>query len=64
MRGDVRNHREKLGLRRISFANQFTIPDTACTSPQLACNYTDTWSSYPIQASRTSGFSYPLIHST
>jgi len=61
MRGD---HHEKLGFKRISCASQFTIPDTAGTSPNPACNYTDTKSSQPNQASRTPDFSYPLVSST
>jgi len=38
MRGDGANHHEKLGLKRLSCESQFTIPDTAGTSPDLACN--------------------------
>jgi len=64
MRGDGGNHHEKLGLKRISCASQFTIPDTAGRSPDPACNYTDTRSSQPNQASRTPDFSYPLVSST
>jgi len=64
MRGDGGNHHENLGLMRISCASQFTIPDTAGTSLDLACNYTDTRSSQPNQASRTPDFSYPLVSST
>jgi len=64
MRGDGTNHHGKLGLRRISCASQFTIPDGASTSPDPACNNTDTWSFQPNQASRTPDFSYPLISST
>jgi len=56
MRGEEGNHDEKLGLERISCASQCTIPDTAGTSPDPVCNYTDTWSSQPIQASRTPDF--------
>jgi len=63
-RGDGTNHHEKLGLKKISCASQFTIPDTAGTSPDPACNNTDTRSSRPNQASRTPDFSYPLISST
>jgi len=55
------NHHEKLGLKRISSECQFTIPDTAGTSPDLACNITDTRSSQPNQASHTPDFSYPLV---
>jgi len=64
MRGDGTNHHEKLGLQRISCASQFTIPDTAGTSPDPACNPPDTRSSQPNQASRTPDFSYPLVSST
>jgi len=64
MRGDGGNYHEKLGLKRISCASQLTIPDTAGTSPDPACNYTDTRSSQPNQASHTPDFSYPLVSST
>jgi len=64
MRGDGANHHEKLELRRILCASQYTIPDTAGTNPDPACNYTDTRSSQPIQASRTPDFSYPLVFTT
>jgi len=57
------NHHEKLGLKIISCASQFTIPDTAGTSPDSACNYTDTRSSQPNPASRTPDYSYPLVPS-
>jgi len=53
IRGDGRNHHEKLGLRRISCASQLTIPDTAGKSPDLPGNHTDVRSSKPNQASRT-----------
>jgi hypothetical protein len=43
--------------------SQFTIPDMACTSPDPACNYTDTRSSQPNQASHTVDLSYPLVSS-
>jgi len=45
MRGDGGSHDEKLGLKRILCASQVTNPDTAGTSPDPACNYTDTRSS-------------------
>jgi len=64
VRGYGGNHHEKLGLKRISWGCQFTIPETAGTSPNLVCNYTDTRSSQPNQASRTPDFSYPLVSST
>jgi len=57
IRGDGGNHHENLGLERISCASQFTIPDTAGTSPDLAGNNTDTRSSKPNQASHTPDFS-------
>jgi len=47
------NHHEKLELKRNSCASQFTIPDMAGTSPNPACNYTDTGSFQPNKASRT-----------
>jgi hypothetical protein len=58
------NHHEKLGLKRIPCASQFTIPDTAGTTPDPARNYTNTRSSQPNQANRTPDFSYPLVSST
>ena len=64
MRGDGGNYDEKLGLKRISCAGQYTIPHTAGTSPDPACNYTDTASYRPNQASRIPDFSYPLVTST
>jgi len=36
----------------------------AGTTPDMGCNYTDTRSSQPNQASRTPDFSYPLVSST
>jgi len=64
MRGDGGNHHEKLELERIACACQFTIPSMAGTSPNPACNYTDTRSCQPNQASHTPDFSYPLGSST
>jgi len=64
MRGDAGNHHEKLGLKRISCASRFTIPDTAGTSPDPVCYSTDTSSSQSNQASHTPDFSYPLVSST
>jgi len=64
MRGYGGNHHEKLGLKRFSCASQFTIPDRAGRSPDLARNITNTRSSKPNQASRTPDFSYfPFISS-
>jgi len=64
IRGDGGNHHKNLGLRRISCVSQFTIPDTAFTSPDPACKYTDTSSPPPDLASCTPDFSYPLVSST
>jgi hypothetical protein len=61
MRGYGGNHHEKLGLKSILCASQFTIPDTAGPSPNPAYNNTDTKSSQPNQAGRTPDYSYPLI---
>jgi len=63
IRGDEGNHHEKLGLKRISCVSQFTIPDTAGTSPDPAGNFIDTSSSKPHKASRTPDFAYSLISS-
>ena len=63
MRGDGGNLHENLGLRRISCASQFTIPDAAGTIPDLADNNTTTRSSEPNQASRTPDFSGLLVSS-
>jgi hypothetical protein len=57
------NHREKLGLKRILCASQFTMPDMAGTTPDPASKNPNTKCSKPIQASRTPGFSYPLVSS-
>jgi len=61
MRGYRGNHQEKLALERISRAIQFTIPDTAGTNPDCVCNYTDTRSTQPNAASRTTEFSNMII---
>ena len=61
MRGYEGNHHEKLRLKRISCASQFTIPDTAGTSIDLAWNNTSTSSSKPHQTGCTTDFPYPLI---
>jgi hypothetical protein len=58
------NHHEKLGLRNISCASQFIIPDVAGTSPDPVCNHTDPRSSQPNQASRNSDRSNPFVLST
>jgi len=57
IRGDGGNHHEKLGLKRILCASQFTITDMAGSSPDPAGNNTDTRSSKPNQASCTPDFS-------
>jgi len=64
MRGDGGNLDEELGLKRISCASQFTIPDMEGSSPNPACNNTDRRSSRPNQASRTPDFPYLLVFST
>jgi len=64
MSGDGKIHHENLGLKRIWSAIKFTIPDTAGTSPDQACNYIDRRSSKPNQESHTPDFSYPLVSST
>jgi len=64
IRADGGYHHEKLGRKRISCLSQFTIPDAAGTSPDLACNNTDTRSSQPNHASHTPDFSYALVSST
>jgi len=64
MRGDGANHHEELGLKRILCVCLFTLPDTAGTSPDLACNNTDTRSFQPNEAGCTPDFSYPLVSST
>jgi len=45
-------------------ASQLITPDTAGTSLDAACNFTDTRSSQPNQASRTPDSSYLLVSST
>ena len=64
MRGYRGNHYENLRLKIIQCASQFTIPDTAGTSHNPACNYTTTRSSQPNPASRTPTFSFQLLSST
>jgi hypothetical protein len=58
------NHYLKLGLKRISCVSQLTIPDTESKSPDSACNYTDTRTFQPNQASHTRDVSYSLVSST
>jgi len=64
MRRDGGDHDEKLVLKKISCASQFTILNTAGTNPNQVCNYTDTRSSKPNQASCTPDLSYLLVSST
>jgi len=64
MRGSGTNHDEKLGLKRISCACQFTIPDRSGTSPDPAGNYTNPRSPQCNQASSTPDFSHSLVSST
>jgi len=63
MRGNEGNHLEKLGLKRISCASQFTIPDMAGTTPDPAGKNTNMGSSNTNQASHTADYSYPLVSS-
>ena len=56
-------HHEELGWKRLSCESQFTIPNKAGTSSDLACNNTDMRSFQPHQASRTPDFSYSLLSS-
>jgi hypothetical protein len=57
------NHHEKLGLKRVSCATQFTIPVTADMSPDPVGNYTNMRSFNPNRAMRAPDFSYPLVSS-
>jgi len=63
MGGNRGNHHEKLGLKRMLWASQFIIPDATGTSPNPACNNTNTRSSQPNRASCTPDNSYPLLSS-
>jgi len=51
------NYHEKLGLKRILCASEFTIPDIAGMTPNPAGNNTDIRSPKPDQASSTPDFS-------
>jgi len=64
MRAHGGNHPEKLGLKRIWCASQCTIPNTAGTSPDPACDFSDTKSSQTNRPSRTRDLSYPVVPST
>jgi hypothetical protein len=63
MRGYGGNYPEKLRLNIISCTSQCTIPDTAGTSPDPPCNYTDMRSCQHNPASRTPEYSYPHVSS-
>ena len=57
------NRDEKLVLKRIPCASQFTIPDKAGSTPNPVGKNTDMRSSKPYQASHTPDFLYPLVSS-
>jgi hypothetical protein len=61
MRGDKGNHHEKLRLKRILYARQFTIPDMAGMSTDSVGSITDTKPSIAHHGSHTPDFSYPLV---
>ena len=63
VRCDRGNLHEKLGLERILCASQFTIPDWAVTSHDLACSNTAKSFSKHNQSSRTPDFSNSLVSS-
>ena len=58
------NNHEKLELKRIPWASQFTIAVSAGASPGRAWNNTDTRSPQSNQTSCTPDYSYPLVSST
>jgi len=64
MRAHGTNHHDKLGFDWISCASWFTIPDIAGTSPNPACNHTNTMSSWPNKGSPTTDFSCLHVFST
>jgi len=64
MRGAEATQHEKLGLKRIAYASQFTFPDKVGMCPDVRCINTDMMSSRPNQASYTPNFLYPLVSST
>jgi len=64
MRRDGTYHHENLGLKRISYACQFTIPDATCPSHDSTCNHTDTRSPQPNEERCTADSPYPLGFST
>jgi len=64
MRGYGGNNYEKLELKRIPCASEFTIPDMAGMSPDPVCIYTNTRTSQPNQVCLTPDFWYRLISST
>jgi len=63
IRGDGRNHCEKLRRKRIPCGSQFTIPDMARNTLNLAGNNTDTGSSQPNQITYTPDFTGQLASS-
>jgi len=64
MRADGTQHHEKLGINRSLCATKLTIPVTAATRPDPACNSRDMLSSQPNQSSHTPDFSYLLVSRT
>jgi hypothetical protein len=64
MRGDGTNLHEKLGLKRILCASQFTFLDIAGTSPDLVYNNTQRRPSIPNEARLTAVSSYAIVSST
>jgi len=64
MRGYGGNRHEKLGLKRMSCASKFTIPDRAGMCPDPGCHYTHTRLSDRNLASRAANFSFLLVSST
>jgi len=57
-------HHVKLRLQKMPSARNFAIPNTAGTSPDLLCNFNDTRSSEPQQATSESDVLHPLVTST
>ena len=55
---------EKLGLKRIPCASQFTISDTAGMRLDPVCNYINTMFSQSDHTGFTPDHSYPLVSST
>ena len=63
MRGDEGNHHYNLEHERISGARQFTIPDTAGTTPDPAGKNSDTRCSKPNPAPHNADVSCLLVSS-